>query len=64
MEHSPDTARYFFATDDDLMKLWRASATPVLVIDQPDLERLQPRLGRYVLIASEDEKRAIMRRDD
>jgi 4-amino-4-deoxy-L-arabinose transferase-like glycosyltransferase len=66
MEHSADAASWFFTSDDDLIRLWSAprSKSTVLVIDEPDLERLQPRLGKFVLIAAEGQKRAILHLGD
>ncbi len=66
MEHSADAASWFFTSDDDLISLWSAprSKLTVLVIDEPDLERLQPRLGKFVLIAAEGQKRAILHHGD
>ncbi|MFZ0889895.1 MAG: hypothetical protein WA005_15725, partial [Candidatus Binataceae bacterium] len=60
-DHAADSAGYFLSTDDDLMRLWSAPGTKVLVLDEPDLERLRPRLGGFVVIASESKKRAILR---
>jgi len=61
MDHAADSAGYFLSTDDDLMRLWSASGTKVLILDEADLERLRPRLGGFVVIASESKKRAILR---
>ncbi len=63
MEHSADRGRYFLNSDDDLIRLWKApgAETLVLVIDEPELQRLRARLGEFATIASEGQKRAILR---
>jgi 4-amino-4-deoxy-L-arabinose transferase-like glycosyltransferase len=60
-DHSSDARTYFLSTDKDLLRLWNAPGAKVLVIDEPDLDRLKPRLGDFAVIASEARKRAIMR---
>jgi 4-amino-4-deoxy-L-arabinose transferase-like glycosyltransferase len=60
MERSADAAAYFLDTDDDLLRLWSTPGRKVMLIDEPDLERLRRRLGEYTVIASALEKRAIL----
>jgi 4-amino-4-deoxy-L-arabinose transferase-like glycosyltransferase len=62
--HSPDSAEYFLSSDADLQKLWTAERSAVLVIDQPDLDRLSGTLGPLRLIASEGKKRAVTKADE
>jgi 4-amino-4-deoxy-L-arabinose transferase-like glycosyltransferase len=58
-DHSADRDRYFPNSDTDLLRLWNADPSCVLIIDQPDLERLAPRLGPIRVIAAQGHKRAV-----
>lgn len=57
--HSSDAPQWFLDSDDQLIALWKTAA-PVVVLDQPDLDKLGPRLGNYRVIAAEHRKRAIV----
>jgi 4-amino-4-deoxy-L-arabinose transferase-like glycosyltransferase len=61
--HSADAGDYFFASDADLVRLWNRPIKSVLLIDQPDLDRLRPALGNIRVIASEHKKRAVVKAD-
>ena len=61
--HSTDVGDYFFASDADLVRLWSRPIKSVLLIDQPDLDRLKPVLGDIRVIASEHKKRAVVKAD-
>jgi hypothetical protein len=61
--HSPDAGDYFFASDADLVRLWNRPTKSVLLIDQPDLDRLKPALGNIRVIATEHKKRAVVKAD-
>ncbi len=61
--HSADAGDYFFASDADLVRLWKRPIKSVLLIDQPDLDRLKPMLGDFRVIASEHKKRAVVKAD-
>lgn len=58
-ERSPDREEFFLNTDEDLLRLWNSAGLKVLVLDEPDLDRLRDRLGLFTLIAKEHTKRAI-----
>lgn len=60
-QRSADASAFFLRTDDDLMRLWNAPGSKVIVIDESDLRRLEPRFGEFIVIASEATKRAILR---
>ena len=59
-QHAADAERFFFTTDDDLLRLWNRPGDAVLVLDAGDLARLKNRLGNFTLIAVEHTKRAII----
>jgi 4-amino-4-deoxy-L-arabinose transferase-like glycosyltransferase len=60
-EHCPRRARYFLPDDEALLALWRREPRAILVIDAPELSRLQPRLGPIRILAREGSKRAVIR---
>ncbi len=62
-ERAKDASSYLFSSDTDLVKLWNENHAVVLVIDQPEIERLQPLLGPYRVIAEMRGKLAITRQD-
>jgi len=62
--HSANARDYFFDSDADLVRLWNRPVKSVLLIDQPDLDRLRPLLGNIRVIASERRKRAVVRVDN
>jgi 4-amino-4-deoxy-L-arabinose transferase-like glycosyltransferase len=62
--HSPDADQWFFTGKRALLKLWRAPGPVVVLIDTPDLARLQSRLGPFTVIGSEWKKSAIRRPAD
>ena len=59
--HAADANRYFFRSEDDVLRLWHAPGPVVLVIDQRELAQLQGRLGEFTVIGSEWHKRAILK---
>ena len=59
--HAADGSRYFFRSEDDVLRLWNAPGPVVLVIDQRELEQLHARLGEFTVIGSEWHKRAILK---
>ena len=59
--HAADGNRYFFRSEDDVLRLWNVPGPVVLVIDQRELEQLQGRLGEFTVIGSEWHKRAILK---
>jgi 4-amino-4-deoxy-L-arabinose transferase-like glycosyltransferase len=59
-ERAPDANKYFFTSDDELLRLWDRPGNTVLVIDERDLARLKDRLGNFTLLAVEHTKRAIV----
>ncbi|HEY2525013.1 MAG TPA: glycosyltransferase family 39 protein [Candidatus Binataceae bacterium] len=59
--HAADGSRYFFRSEDDVLRLWNAPGPVVLVIDQRELEQLRGRLGEFTVIGSEWHKRAILK---
>jgi len=59
-EHAPDANQFFFASDDELIRVWNRPGDAVLVLDAGDLARLKDRLGSFTLIAVEHTKRAIV----
>jgi 4-amino-4-deoxy-L-arabinose transferase-like glycosyltransferase len=59
-KHCANADRYFFTSDADLLRLWKAPHPTVLVIDAPRLKRLAGELGHYTVIAAEHNKRAIL----
>ena len=59
--HSADARDYFFDSDADLVRLWNRPVKSVLLIDQPDLDRLRPLLGKIRVIASGHTKRAVVK---
>ncbi|MGH7935197.1 MAG: glycosyltransferase family 39 protein [Candidatus Binataceae bacterium] len=60
-KHSADADRYFFATQADLLRLWRERSPVVLVLDRSVFPPLESRLGAYTVIATDRKKIAIMR---
>jgi 4-amino-4-deoxy-L-arabinose transferase-like glycosyltransferase len=59
--HAADGRRYFFRSEDDVLRLWNTPGPVVLVIDQRELEKLRERLGEFIVIGSEWHKRAILK---
>jgi 4-amino-4-deoxy-L-arabinose transferase-like glycosyltransferase len=59
--HSADARDYFFNSDADLIRLWNRPVRTVLLIDQPDLDRLKPLLGDFRVIAKENKKLAVVK---
>ncbi len=55
-----DEKRYFYKSDAELLRLWNQPGAKVLVLDEPDLRRLRPQLGKFKLIGAEFHKRAIL----
>ncbi|HUO05053.1 MAG TPA: glycosyltransferase family 39 protein [Candidatus Binataceae bacterium] len=62
-KRADDAAQWFPTTDEQLLALWKQPKKSVLLIDQPELERLGARLAPYELIAAEGRKRAIIKSD-
>jgi 4-amino-4-deoxy-L-arabinose transferase-like glycosyltransferase len=62
--HSPDADRWFFNGRQALLQLWRAPGPAVVLIDTPDLGRLQSSLAPYTVIGSEWKKSAIRKPTD
>jgi 4-amino-4-deoxy-L-arabinose transferase-like glycosyltransferase len=58
-EHSPGAAQFFPETDAELLSLWAKDPSPVLVIDEADLQHLKAGLGPVRVIASQGHKLAI-----
>jgi hypothetical protein len=59
--HAADGGRYFFRSEDDLLRLWNLPGPVVLVIDERELNKLRERLGEFTVIGSEWRKRAILK---
>jgi hypothetical protein len=59
--HAADGERYFFRSEDDVLRLWNKPGPVVLVIDERELNRLRDRLGEFTVIGSEWHKRAILK---
>jgi 4-amino-4-deoxy-L-arabinose transferase-like glycosyltransferase len=59
--HAADGSRYFFRTEDDVLRLWNLPRPVVLVIDERELNKLRERLGEFTVIGSEWRKRAILK---
>lgn len=59
--HAADSSRYFFRSEDDVLRLWNMPGPVVLVIDERELNRLRERLGEFTVIGSEWRKRAILK---
>ncbi len=59
--HAADRSRYFFRSEDDVLRLWNMPGPMVLVIDQRELNQLRSRLGKFTVIGSEWRKRAILK---
>ncbi|HVN29857.1 MAG TPA: glycosyltransferase family 39 protein [Candidatus Binataceae bacterium] len=59
-DHARDADKFFFTTDDELVRIWNRPGDAVLVLDAADLARLKDRLGNFTLIAVEHTKRAIV----
>ncbi len=59
-EHAPDADKFFYTTDNELLRLWNQPGDTVLVLDAGDLARLKDRLGNFTLLAVEHTKRAII----
>lgn len=59
--HAPDAGRYFFHSEDDVLRLWNMPGPVVLVLDERELRQLGQRLGRYTVIGAEWHKRAILK---
>jgi hypothetical protein len=60
-EHAADAAQFFFTRRTDLMRLWKATPPPVLIVDRSALPPIAASLGPYTVIASDQKKLAIMR---
>ncbi len=60
-EHSPDRTQYFPESDAELLSLWARDPSPVLVIDEADLQHLAAELGPLRVIASQGHKRAVIK---
>ncbi len=59
--HAADGSRYFFRSEDDVLRLWNMPGPVVLVIDERELNKLRERLGEFTVIGSESRKRAILK---
>jgi 4-amino-4-deoxy-L-arabinose transferase-like glycosyltransferase len=59
--HAADGSRYFFRSEDDVLRLWNTPGPVVLVIDERELRKLRGRLGGFTVIGSEWHKRAILK---
>jgi 4-amino-4-deoxy-L-arabinose transferase-like glycosyltransferase len=59
--HAADGNRYFFRSENDVLRLWNMPGPVVLVIDERELKKLRSRLGGYIVIGSEWRKRAILK---
>jgi len=59
--HAADAGRFFFHSQDDVLRLWNMPGPVVLVIDERELSRLRDRLGGFTMIGSEWHKRAILK---
>jgi hypothetical protein len=59
--HADDGSRYFFRSEDDVLRLWNMPGPVVLVIDERELNKLRERLGEFTVIGSEWRKRAILK---
>ncbi|HVA41011.1 MAG TPA: glycosyltransferase family 39 protein [Candidatus Binataceae bacterium] len=59
--HAADGSRYFFRSEDDVLRLWNMPGPVVLVIDERELNKLRDRLGGFTVIGSEWRKRAILK---
>ncbi len=59
--HAADADRFFFRSENDVLRLWNMPGPVVLVIDQHELDRLRDRLGEFTVIGSEWHKRAILK---
>ena len=59
--HAADGNRYFFRSEDDVLRLWNMPGPVVLVIDERELSKLRERLGEFTVIGSEWRKRAILK---
>jgi hypothetical protein len=59
--HAADGSRYFFRSQDDVLRLWNMPGAVVLVIDERELNQLRDRLGEFTVIGSEWHKRAILK---
>ncbi len=62
--HAADANRYFFSSEDDVLRLWNMPGPVVLVVDERELNRLRDRLGKFTAIGSEWRKRAILKADE
>lgn len=61
---SPDADQWFLDGQQALLRLWRAPGDAVVLIDRPDLDRLQSNLGPFSVIGSEWKKIAIRKPAD
>ena len=59
--HSADAASFFFASERDLLRLWKQPQPTVLIIDRRALAHLEKSLGPYEVIASDAKKLALTR---
>ncbi len=59
--HAADGSRYFFRSQDDVLRLWNMPGPVVLVIDERELDKMRERLGEFTVIGSEWHKRAILK---
>lgn len=59
--HAVDRSRFFFSSENDLLRLWNMPGPVVLVIDQRELKKIHERLGEFIVIGSEWHKRAILK---
>ncbi len=60
-KHSPDASNFFFKHKADLLRLWAAPHSPVLVLDRNVLPPLKGNLGKFNVIAEDRKKIAIRR---
>ncbi len=60
-KHSPDASNFFFKHKADLLRLWAAPHSPVLVLDRSAFPTLKNYLGKFEVIA-EDSKKIVIRR--
>lgn len=58
-EHSADAENFFFRRKSDLLRLWAAPDSPVLVLDRSALPSLKGALGSFTVVAEDRKKIAI-----
>jgi 4-amino-4-deoxy-L-arabinose transferase-like glycosyltransferase len=59
--HASDGSQYFFTHRPDLLRLWNAPVSPLLIVDRSAMPQLVQSLGPFTIVAADQRKIAIMR---